>query len=217
MHKQYGQAPKARLASNELTWPGPILRISPSDVHVNDPTFIDQVYAGPGKRREKGQHTINGLGLSPTGIATKSHDLHRRRRAALNPFFSTQRVRRLEPMVHEVLTQLFQRLEQRRQEDRPVNMSLLYRAATHDLIANYAFGQGSICFRREDLNEPYFQGYHEMVIAWHIGCYFPWIGRIMRKLPPAVVAALMPSSQHFIDMINVSYGPKLMGTGLTNM
>ncbi len=179
------------------------MRITPEEVHINDPSFIDVVFAGPGHRREKGQRTINGLGCSPTAIATRDHDVHRSRRAALNPFFSSANIRRLEPMVHEVLGQIIQRLETAKKTSEPVNMSLLYRAATHDLIADYAFGQGSVCFSREDLNQPYFQAYHEMVLTWHFGCYFPWFSHIVRRLPTSIVISMVPSVKQFVSMIEV--------------
>ncbi len=106
-------------------------------------------------------------------------------------------------MVHEVLSQIYQRLERAKKTGEPVNMSMLYRAATHDLIADYAFGQGSICFSREDLNQPYFQAHHEMVLTWYVGCYMPWFGWIVRRLPVGVVKVLVPTVVQFIDMIQV--------------
>lgn len=85
----------------------------------------------------------------------------------------------------------------------PVNMSLLYRAATHDLIADYAFGQGAVSFSREDLNAPYFEAYHEMVLTWHWGCYFPWFTHIIRRLPISLVVRLAPSVEQYIHMVQV--------------
>lgn len=108
-------------------------------------------------------------------------------------------------MVHEVLSQIFLRLDSAEKTSEPVNMSMLYRAATHDLIADYAFGQGSVCFSREDLNQPYFQAYHEMVLTWHFGCYFPWFTHLVRLLPMSVVTRMVPSVKQFILMIHVRF------------
>lgn len=105
--------------------------------------------------------------------------------------------------MHEVLSQILLRLEAGKKEGKDVNMSQLYRAATHDLIADYAFGQGSICFSREDLNQPYFQAYHEMVLTWHVGCYMPWFSQVVRRLPVSVAKVLVPTVKQFIDMIEV--------------
>ena len=32
---------------------GPIIRITPHEIHIDDPDFIDQLFTGPGKRRDK--------------------------------------------------------------------------------------------------------------------------------------------------------------------
>lgn len=32
---------------------GPIIRVNPDEIYINDPEFIEEVYAGPTKKREK--------------------------------------------------------------------------------------------------------------------------------------------------------------------
>ena len=182
---------------------GPIVRITPRIIHINDPEYIDQIFAGPGKKRDKGQRSISGFADSPTALATQWHDLHRSRRAALSPFFSKQNIRRLEPTIVDVLHLVFQRLDQHLESQSPINLSLLFRAATYDIISKYAFGEDAVSLSRPDLNQPYFQAYHEMVLSWHIGCYFPWIGHVIRRLPPAVIAMLIPSAGTSIGTIQV--------------
>lgn len=83
-------------------------------------------------------------------------------------------------------------------------MSLLYRAATHDIISGYALGDGNVCLSKQDLNQSYFESYHEMVETWHIGVYFPWIAQILRRVPPYVVAAVMPTARNAINTVMVS-------------
>ena len=183
---------------------GPIIRMSPNTVHINDPDFIDQVFAGPGKKRDKGQQTINGLGGSPTALGSKKHDLHRSRRSAISPFFSKQNIRRLEPTIVSELHQIYKRLDQHLESGLPIDLKALFRAVTLDIISGYAFGDNPVNIGKPDLNKPYFDAYHQMVMTWHIGCYFPWIGHIMRKLPIAAVTMLMPTAKHGIDTIQAS-------------
>jgi cytochrome P450 len=182
---------------------GPIVRISPNIVHINDPEYIDHVFAGSGKKREKGQQTINGLAGSPTVLGTTNHDLHRSRRAAISPFFSKQNIRRLEPTIVEIVQLIFQRFDEHIKSGLPLNLSLLFRATTHDIISNYAFGEGIVNLRKPDLNQPYFDAYHQMVLTWHLGCYFPWIGQFLRNIPPAAVTVIMPTAKTHIETIQV--------------
>lgn len=54
------------------------------------------------------------------------HNLHRKRREALNPFFSKKSVTNLEPMITQKVEQLHQRLEYHLKHEKPVNLSDLY-------------------------------------------------------------------------------------------
>jgi cytochrome P450 len=205
MHKQYGRSSFSKLTGRCLIilFVGPIVRIAPNQIHINDPEYIDQVFAGPGKTREKGQMTINGLGTSPTAIATKEHNLHKSRRAALNPFFSKQNIRRLEPTIVQVLDQMLQQLDQSLRTKSPVNVGLLYRATSYDIISEYAFGHGLVSFSRQDLNEPYFQAHRRMVLTWHIISCFPFISVILRTVPLYITTVLLPIFKTFVELIEV--------------
>lgn len=39
--------------STESNFEGPIIRINPHEIHINDPEYIDEVYAGSSKKRDK--------------------------------------------------------------------------------------------------------------------------------------------------------------------
>jgi cytochrome P450 len=92
---------------------GPIVRINPYELHVDDPDFLEDIYTGPGShKRDKWEWATRGLGVPGATLMTNGHDLHRLRRAALNPFFSKTSVRNLQPLIDAKLDFFIERFEE---------------------------------------------------------------------------------------------------------
>jgi len=91
---------------------GPIIRINPHELHIIDPAFYDTLYAGAagGKKRDRDVWHTNSMGIPDTVLTTVSHDLHRKRRAALSPFFSKQNIALVLGQVQENVDLLVRRL-----------------------------------------------------------------------------------------------------------
>ncbi|KAL8773752.1 MAG: hypothetical protein Q9209_001520 [Squamulea sp. 1 TL-2023] len=101
---------------------GPIVRISPYELHINDPEYYDELYVGSTRRSEEYPWTTKQFGPRTSVFATTAHELHRIRRAALAPFFSMQSVQRLEPSVQPVIDKLISRLQELQGSGKVVNM-----------------------------------------------------------------------------------------------
>jgi len=83
-----------------------VVRIGPNDVSIADPDYIDTIYApGPGHKRDKDHAKNKALGVDTSVGGSIAHDLHRRRREALNPFFSSQSIVRLDSQLLQKTTQ----------------------------------------------------------------------------------------------------------------
>lgn len=110
---------------------GPIVRISPYELHVETPDYCDEIYARGGKKRDKWKWFTDQFGIPKAAFSTVSHETHRMRRAALNPFFSAASVRRLQPVIEERLDRLLDRFTEFQESGDPMNMSLAYAALTN--------------------------------------------------------------------------------------
>lgn len=64
-----------------------------------------------------------------SALATIDHDLHKLRRAAINPFFSMQSVRKLQPAIEERVDALLDRL--RNLPQKPINLMYPFSAFTN--------------------------------------------------------------------------------------
>jgi len=88
------------------------VRIGPSELYCNDPSFIDEVYASSGRKRDKHAHFLAML-TGPNRLSsfgTAEHDLHRVRRNAPNRFFSRAQIMKLEPQIKQLTEQLCEKL-----------------------------------------------------------------------------------------------------------
>jgi cytochrome P450 len=114
---------------------GPIVRINPEEVHVQDADFYDEIYAGASRKRDKWTFFTNSNGMPNAAFSTPDHDLHRKRRAALNPYFSKAKVRSLQPRIEEVLDKLMGRFEEFQQSGDAMTISLAYAALTNGILS----------------------------------------------------------------------------------
>lgn len=179
---------------------GPIVRINPHELHIADPDFIDVLFPGPSHKREKYKWIGRSVLLPDSTVATIPHNLHRKRRAALNPFFSKEKVRRLEPSLQRVLANLLKRMEQCGVHGDVMPMSIVYKATTSDVITGYSFGKSTDYLEREDYNEPFFSAVDaNFEMAWPM-TYIWWLGPLLSKIPPSVMGIVYPGLKSLWDM-----------------
>ena len=81
-------------------------------MHVSDPLYYDTLYASSasGEKRDKWEWSAKQFGVPDAMSYTISHEHHRARRAAMNRYFSTASVRKMQPVVEERVRQLIERI-----------------------------------------------------------------------------------------------------------
>ena len=183
---------------------GPIIRISPAELHINDPDYIDSLYNREGKW-DKNPYWINSTGNTLSGFGTADHDLHRLRRAAINPFFSKQKVTALQPVIQRLAEKLVVKFEKCRGTDEVIPLECAFDAFTMDVITEYAldtnFGY---------LDQPgWSSDFRELERAFGYTGYmqkmFPPLIRIMNSLPDRLVVWMDPRSKLLMDFFRNCY------------
>ncbi|PMD38683.1 cytochrome P450 [Hyaloscypha variabilis F] len=181
---------------------GPIVRINPYELHINDPDYYDEVYAGGGKKRDKYSRFIRLYGADKGTLVTLDHDLHRVRRSALNPFFSKANVRKLEPIIQRRAQKVLFRMGNLENTGQPLNIFYLFSAFTSDVIVEYAFGESHDYLDREDLNEDF---YHMMDSMHHMGAaakQFSWLMPLLLSIPQSITTRVDKGMAAFAALQN---------------
>ncbi|KAI1411477.1 cytochrome P450 [Hypoxylon sp. FL1857] len=88
---------------------GPIIRISPYELHVSDPAFFDTLYRMDG-RWDKYAWATDAFGAKRSTIFGSDHDAHRARRRAIAPFFSKQNVVARQDLLRRNVDKLCRRI-----------------------------------------------------------------------------------------------------------
>ncbi|KAL9122679.1 MAG: hypothetical protein Q9187_000765 [Circinaria calcarea] len=179
---------------------GGIVRINPHELHVNDPSFIDELYAGSAKKRDKYKWAGRSVLLPDSLVATEPNDLHRRRRAALNPYFSKARIRQLDPAVQDSLQHLYKRLDESGEADKVFPISLVYKAATCDIITKFCFGVSTDYMAKDDYQHTYFKAVdHHLHNSWWM-TYVSWLGPLMDATPAWIMGWTYPGLKSLWEM-----------------
>ncbi|KAL9117625.1 MAG: hypothetical protein Q9187_005835, partial [Circinaria calcarea] len=183
LHKQYG----------------PIIRITPYELHINDPNFYDELYVGPAKRKtDKFWYSVRIFDAPGTAFATVPHDLHRMRRCAFAKFFSKQSIRTLEPRIQSAVNRLCFRFEESKQKGKYINILHAYSALTADVISEYCFSQSYNHLDRSDFASDYHDAMETMVELSHIMKQFGWLATVAHVLPIWLLKKINPTMSYMV-------------------
>ncbi|KHN98727.1 Cytochrome P450 [Metarhizium album ARSEF 1941] len=169
---------------------GSVVRINPWEVHTKEHDFHTHLFGGPTRPRQKWKFWTKQAIWRPSALSTIDHDHHRLRRSVLNPFFSTQSVRNLQPVLEErvdALLQAFHKLAAT-QSGTPINIMYPFSAFTN--VERSDFG-------REVTNS--------LLMGTHMGPFIKhasWALALINSMPESVSGRWIPGWSGFLKMKN---------------
>lgn len=171
-------------------WAGPIIRITPTELHIDDPEYFDVLYARAG-RRDKYTYFANRFGGASDSFSTVDHDLHRLRRKAISPFFSASKITDFQPVIRSKVERFCQIISGY-QDGEVIRLDRGFMALTTDIITEYAFAKSY-----NQLESPGFADtLHEALVAiyttGHFALHFPIVFPILDSLPEWLVRSAQP-------------------------
>ncbi|KAL8912792.1 MAG: hypothetical protein Q9171_002250 [Xanthocarpia ochracea] len=199
---------------------GPIIRINPTELHIQDSEFYETLYSGtrPADKLQQLEHRFNN---STSSFATVKHHTHRNRRAALNPFFSKRRIASHSSAIQLRMIRLCERLgKQYSNTGQVLRLDDMWGCWTSDIIVDY-------CFERDYhfAEQPRFRAFFtdamvDLLDPVHFVTQFPGIIKLVNLLPEPVVKFLQPGMASVIQfnnemtqqIVNIKKGAKAQDT-----
>ncbi|KAJ6070453.1 hypothetical protein N7467_011772 [Penicillium canescens] len=171
---------------------GPIIRVTPHEVHIKDPNYYDEIYASSKRRRQKDPLLVAQFDLEGSAFSSVSPEEHRQKRSHLEKYFSKQSVTNIEYLIHENIDKLDQHFKRAYESHKAVSLDAGFAGLTSDVIHQYAYGFNSGNLDHEDFNEKVRDGLNGLFKFAHVSFFFPVIQTVMKSLPLWLLAKIDP-------------------------
>ncbi|PLB51408.1 benzoate 4-monooxygenase cytochrome P450 [Aspergillus steynii IBT 23096] len=164
---------------------GPIVRINPDELHVKDSSWFDTLYCGPATgKRNKYKAAAHMTGTPDAIFGTVEHETHRRRRAAISPFFSKAMTTSVEPLIYNKVKELCKTVQYQVSHYGHTEMRTNFLAFATDTVCEHTFADVELCLLQSE----------RKANDWKKTIYtFTWILPIALKLPLDLLRKFFPS------------------------
>lgn len=176
---------------------GPIVRINPYEIHINDPDFYDELYVGASKgKSDKWFWSMRMFGqYDHSSFDTLDHDIHRIRREPWNPFFSKAAVARLQPLlIQNCVDKLCDRLAEHRAAGKMVVMVHAYACLAADVISGYSFPEGYGLLDGSEFRSEQYEAWVATSKMSHVLKQFGWLFPVLDAMPLWLLKWISPES-----------------------
>ncbi|KAF1985483.1 cytochrome P450 [Aulographum hederae CBS 113979] len=178
---------------------GPIIRITPNEVHLSDPENYDKIYF-MGSKFYKSPVFYGSFCIPFATFCTPSNEVHKHRRAMLNPMFSRKMVLDLEEVVQDKARRLVKITSDALAANKPADLHHAFRAVSVDVITDYAFNKSYNLLGSDDLGADFFAMVRGIGPAFWTFQQFEAMRDLAVKIPPWLAPKLSPVLGHVIGL-----------------
>ena len=184
---------------------GPIVRINPFEVHIQDTEFYPTLYAHS-RAWDKPGYLKYRFNSAYGVVSTGPNEIHRRRRAAVSPFFTKRKVSEFAPLLQQQTNKLCKRLEQEyRDTKKAVRLEQMFGCFTADTIVLFCFDGAYNWLDAVDFRCDFVEAIKDMLTDVHLITQFHWLGPILSSLPDSFIAFLNPTMKTVNEYNEVSF------------
>ncbi|KAH8700030.1 putative flavonoid 3-hydroxylase [Phaeosphaeriaceae sp. PMI808] len=183
---------------------GPIVRINPDELHVKDAEWAETLYCNSSHGARDKYPPAAMMTGTPKGVfGTVKHDVHRRRRAAINHFFSKNAINNVEPMIQEMTSRLCQNLSQAAASGTELEMRSHFLAVTTDVVCQHTFQRNLGLLHSTKQAHGWKETIGAIAILTPLAKQFTWIIPTALKVPVALLSAVVPSLGRIVQLHRV--------------
>jgi hypothetical protein len=206
MHRKYGKEPNihhltmSKERRTDSFVKGPIVRITPRELHIRDPQYYSTIYSGGSRRVNKDPAAVGGFSIPTSVVATIEHELHRARRGYLNPYFSKRSIVSIEPVIHERIGKFCMRLEKAMHQGEVISLDGAFSALTADVLSLRLYGHHFDYLGLKDFRFVVRDAFLGTSLVYHLARFFPILVKILKCLPTPMIRLIMPSVADLLEL-----------------
>lgn len=156
------------------------MRISPHELHINDPSYYEKLYRQDGKWN-KYDWSYDAFGAPMSAICSIDHELHKRRRAPLNHFFSKANVANRQQLIMKSARNLCEHLSGL--VGITVNISTAISAYTRDVATQFVLNKNYHALDNENFGADMTNVLQSSGAIWRTTKHVRFLGPLMKSLP----------------------------------
>lgn len=189
-------------AQEVISTSGPIVRVTPNELHILDPEYFEELYAKSGKLDKYAPFSAR-FGTDDTFFTAPLHEDHRRLRNAVAPFFSKRKITDFQPVIHDKLKKLCARIGDYAGTDSVLPLHRAWTAYAGDVVTEFCFAKAYDHLESPDFKETFHEAMHAACESSTVLMQFPWLWPIMNSLPDWLVVKLEPKMYMHIQVQQV--------------
>ncbi|KAL8713813.1 MAG: hypothetical protein Q9225_006701 [Loekoesia sp. 1 TL-2023] len=179
---------------------GPIIRINPDELHVDDPDWYDTLYANNPTKRDKWPPAAKTAGSSLSGFGTVAHNLHGKRRAALSPLFSSRAIADADNVFQEQVQILSDVFQESYTSGKTLELRSVFVAFTMDTVYQYALRESMNLQKDEERTAETIRSLNSLVRLTSLVKQFSWLPALSQKMPLWLNRALKPEMVFLLQL-----------------
>jgi len=183
---------------------GDVVRITPDEVHLTNPNHYEVIYS-VGSKYAKVTQFYGALGAGYSTFTAGPNEVHKPRRARLDPLFSRRNVLKLEYLVQARSEKMLEIMTSKFSRNEAMDLHHAFCSISVDVISvsDYAFGESYELLSRDDLGREFFDLTGGIGPTFWIFQQWPGIQACALSLPPRVAKKMSKPLKHILTLLEV--------------